>query len=87
MAYKSNFPGAMIVKLGDLVDTNTFEVSVSFNEVAKYAANSDGQIYLALGGISYLMSAAPASHVLSFGVISLTYSDDDARVAVYGSSD
>lgn len=82
MSYKSNLPGAMIVKLGDELDTNTFEVSVSFNEVAKYAANTDGLIYLSLGGIAYPMIAAPSSHVLTFSGTILTYSDDDARIAV-----
>lgn len=85
MSYKSNIPGVMTVKLGDEVDTDTYEVSVSFNEVAKHAANSDGQIYLSLEGIAYPMTAAPASHVLTFGDITLTYSDDNARIAVIAS--
>ena len=83
MGYKSNIPGSLIIKLGAEVDTDTYEVSVSYNEVAKYAAVTDGIIYLVGGnGVIYPMAVQPASHVLTFADFTLTYSDDNARVAV-----
>lgn len=82
MVYKSNIPGTLTVKLGAEVDTDTYEVSATFNEVARYMAISDGQVYLSIGGISYPVTDAPASHVLTFGSILLTYTNDDDHVAV-----
>lgn len=83
MAYKSNFPGTMIVKLGDEVDTDTYEVSASFNEIAAYAAG-DGIVYLfdEGNGVKIPLSGTPSSHEVTFGNIVLTYSDDNVRVAV-----
>lgn len=85
MAYKSNIPGTMIVKLGDKVDTDTYEVSASFNEIARFAAG-DGLVYLfdERNKIKILLEAEPASHEVVFGEYTLVYSDDNARIAAIG---
>lgn len=74
----SNLPGTLTIKL----NSDKTEANVSFNEVAKFAAG-DGVVILKEGTIGTLMSAAPASHVLTFGAVTLTYSDDDARAITY----
>ena len=88
MAYISNFPGSMIVKIGAEVETDVYKVSASFNEIARYAAG-DGLVYLfdEFNGVKIPLSAKPASHAVVFGDITLTYSNDDARIAAEGSTD
>ena len=87
MAYKSNFPGIMIVKLGAEVETDVYEVSASFNEIAKFAAG-DGLVYFfdETNGLKILLSAEPSSHDVIFGEFTLTYSDDNDRVAALSST-
>ena len=85
MAYKSNFPGIMIVKIGPEVETDVYEVSASFNEIARFAAG-DGLVYLfdEVNQIKILLEAEPAAHEVVFGEFTLVYSDDNARVAALG---
>lgn len=88
MAYISNIPGTMIVKIGAEVETNVYKVSASFNEIARFAAG-DGLVYLfdETGGIKIPLFAKPTSHEVVFGDFTLTYSDDDARIATIDNSD
>lgn len=87
MKYNSNFPGIMIVKIGPKIEENVYEVSVSFNEIARFAAG-DGLVYLfdESNKIKILLEAEPASHEVVFGEYTLVYSDDNARIATIGGS-
>ena len=88
MKYNSNFPGIMIVKIGPEVEENVYEVSASFNEIARFNAG-DGLVYLFDNDnkIKIPLEAEPASHEVVFGEFTLVYSDDNARIAVIGGSD
>lgn len=71
---QSNFPGYMIVT----VDGAGTTANLTFNEVARYAAG-DGLVFFKNGSVKLALSAEPASHVLTFGGVTLTYSDDDGH--------
>lgn len=71
---QSNIPGYMIVTVDEAGTT----ANLTFNEVARYAAG-DGLVFFKVGSVKLALSADPASHVLTFGDVTVTYSDDDGH--------
>lgn len=78
---QSNFPGYMIVSVDEAGTT----ANLTFNEVANYA-KGDGLVFFKVGSVKLFLSDEPASHMLTFGNVTVTYSDDDGHTVTVDDS-